>query len=378
VSVVTWSDALHLQVQQFAVAAVEGSFSAAEQGDRFNDLALRIAQFQAQHCAALNRLFDAHGAAFDAIDELPALPADALRLVRVACHSPDLDRTVFRTSGTTQRHTGLHALRTLETYRTLSTLLGRKALLGGRSRATVVALLPSPERIPHSSLAAMCGFFMEAFDARTLPGDEGDVPVAMCPSRWLVREGKPDVSGLKLAVQVAHERAEPALILATSASLQLLLDEAQTIPLPTGSVVMQTGGSKGRGRQIDPERLTRDAAKAFQIDESQIICEYGMTELCSQMYEGNRWCAAASRGVYFAPPWLQVTAVDAISLRPVQPGEVGLARFVDLANVDSALVILTQDLIRQEGEGFRLLGRQPSSPLRGCSLLVEERGNRGA
>jgi hypothetical protein len=277
-----------------------------------------------------------------------------------------LDQVKYRTSGTTARHTGEHCLRNVETYRQLSTQLGKKALLGDTERATVVALLPEPKQIPHSSLGAMCQFFIEEFDGRPF-GDES------LARRWLVSDAGVDVLRLRQAAQAATERSEGLLVLATSLSLQLLLrDHAnERVPLPPHSTLMLTGGNKGRRESIDPEQLSQNVCSFFGITPEQVIGEYGMTELSSQLYEGTRWQAAAAPGVYFAPPWLQVTAVDPISLQPVAEGKPGLARFVDLANIDSALVIVTRDLIRQHGEGIQLLGRQAQSPLRGCSLLIE-------
>jgi hypothetical protein len=104
-----------------------------------------------------------------------------------------------------------------------------------------------------------------------------------------------------------------------------------------------------------------------------------MTELTSQLYEGTLRESAlfarhpqAEPGVYFEPAWLRVTPVDPVTLLPVPEGEVGLARFIDLGNVDSAVCVVNQDLIRRAGGGIQLLGRQPGAPPRGCSLAVEE------
>jgi hypothetical protein len=371
VTAITESEALHQTVQEFGVAALSGRWSKSEQAAHFDALAVRIAQFQAQHCDPVRRLFASHGLEVSSLRsaaEVPALPADAFRLSRVACHEPALDEAKYRTSGTTGRHTGEHCLRRVETYRRLSTLLGKRALLGdahSEGRATVVALLPEPNQIPHSSLGAMCRFFMEELDGRALGDDRS--------SRWLVSDAGVDVVQLRNAAETAAQRGEGLLVLATSLSLQLLLRDhaAERIRLPAGSAVMQTGGNKGRREAIDAGQLSQQICDFFGIAPEQIIGEYGMTELCSQLYEGQRWQPAARAGLYFAPPWLQVTAVDPISLRPVAEGETGLARFVDLANIDSALVILTRDLIRQHGDGIQLLGRQPQSPLRGCSLLIE-------
>lgn len=372
------SEALHQAVQDFGANALGERFSPSEQAAQFNALAVRIAQYQAQHCDPVRRLFASHDLEVSSLHsaaQLPALPSDAFRLSRVACHAAALDQVKYRTSGTTARHTGEHCLRTVKTYRRLSTLLGKRALLGGADRATVVALLPSPAQIPHSSLGAMCQFFMEAFE-----GPAADEPMPF-GQRWLVNDAGVDLARLRSAARMAAQRGEGLLVLATSLSLQLLLrDQAKdSVPLPPNSAVMQTGGNKGRRESIDAAELSRQVADFFGIGAQQIIGEYGMTELSSQLYEGARWQKTAvpvspvepNSGVYFAPPWLQVTPVDPITLAPVATGEAGLARFVDLANIDSALVILTRDLICQEGDGIHLLGRQPHSPLRGCSLLIE-------
>ena len=103
-----------------------------------------------------------------------------------------------------------------------------------------------------------------------------------------------------------------------------------------------------------------------------------MTELTSQLYEGTlpgsalqaEWRGAP--GTYFEPAWLCVVPVDPISLEPVAPGEVGIARIVDLGNVDSAIAIQTQDRVRRVAGGIELLGRAAGAPPRGCSLAVEE------
>jgi hypothetical protein len=68
---------------------------------------------------------------------------------------------------------------------------------------------------------------------------------------------------------------------------------------------------------------------------------------------------------------LRVTPVDPLSLAPVAHGAAGLARFIDLGNVDSAVSVVTQDLVRRRDDGIELLGRQQGAPARGCSLAIE-------
>ncbi|HTM45333.1 MAG TPA: acyl-protein synthetase [Polyangiaceae bacterium] len=369
------SQALHEKVQAFAQwalgpqRAATHEQSVAQEHRRFDELANEIKEFQLRHCPALATLHKAQGAPRSSL----AVPSDVFRLSRVACHPPEQDSARFHTSGTTAQHTGWHGLRTVETYRALSTGFGRKALLGDQPRATVIALMNSPLENPHSSLIKMCEFFMEAFDGRSLPGEDDAQPFATRKSRWLLSGGALNEAGLRVAVEVARARGEIVLLLATSLSLALLLEQLpnERIALPAGSVVMPTGGSKGRAVQLDPAALRASVAAFFEIEDSQIISEYGMTELSSQLYEATLLHRSASPGVYCAPPWLRATPVDPITLLPVAEGALGLAQFTDLANIDSALCVLTQDLIRSEAGGVRLLGRQPRSPSRGCSLLAE-------
>ena len=136
---------------------------------------------------------------------------------------------------------------------------------------------------------------------------------------------------------------------------------------------MQTGGYKGQHVSVSASELRREVARAFALEERAVVSEYGMTELTSQLYEGTAPGVAISGppNVYLAPEWLRVTPVDPLSLAPVASGEVGLARFVDLGNVDSAVAIVTRDRIRASGPGFELLGREPGAAPRGCSLAVE-------
>jgi hypothetical protein len=191
-----------------------------------------------------------------------------------------------------------------------------------------------------------------------------------------------DVEGVARAAARARDEGRPAIVLATSFALVHLLDRAGDLDLrlPARSRVMQTGGFKGRSREVAPDALRDQVVAAFAVPPAFVLAEYGMTELSSQLYEGTLAVALASHdggpparhGVYLAPPWVRVTAVDPIALTPVAPGEEGIARIVDLANVDSVLAVQTADRVRLAGDGVELLGRLPGAAPRGCSLAVDE------
>jgi hypothetical protein len=255
--------------------------------------------------------------------------------------------------------------------------MGRRALFSAwNGPAVVVALAPPLGASPTSSLGFMMAAFMDEFDGRAFDGD--GVFDVNAPDRWLFGDDGVHLVGLRRAARIASERNEPFVVLATGFALVALLDALDGATLaaeaPARTVVMSTGGLKGRTRTIDPSELTLSTARAFGVPQAHVVGEYGMTELASQLYEGGLPGGAlgGARGVYVAPPWLEVTPVDPATLAPVAPGDVGIARFVDLGNVDFPLAILTEDLVRRRGDGIELAGRRQGAPLRGCSLAIEE------
>ncbi|HWO13129.1 MAG TPA: acyl-protein synthetase, partial [Polyangiaceae bacterium] len=350
------SAALHERVRAFARRALgEGAAARGlEPAEGFEALALDIARFQAQHGAALARLCRHHAARLDALDDVPAVPADAFRLTRIAAHPEAEDVARFVTSGTTGG-AGRHAFRTLETYRELSVRWGRRALLGGAPRCTALALAPPFEPERRSSLGFMLQQFMLDFDGRGLDGGVFD---PRAPARWLLAGGRVDVDGLRRGAALAAERGEPLLLLATSFALVWLLDvlAGAELPLPAGSRVMLTGGFKGRSRSVDERDLAAALCQTFALGPERLVGEYGMTELSSQLYDSGAR-PGEGQSVFVEPPWLRVTPVDPISLSPVAEGEQGLACFTDLANVDSALRVLTLDRLRRVAGGIVLCGR---------------------
>ncbi|HEY6077768.1 MAG TPA: acyl-protein synthetase [Polyangiaceae bacterium] len=374
------SDQLHERVQRFAELVLEAGYAAP--GDAFEQLALDIARFQAEASPGFARLLAARGARLDCLDDLPPVPSDAFRLARVATFPDELARVRFYTSGTTGSERGTHAMRRTDTYAKLSLAFGRQALLrAGTSLPAAVAIALAPRAMAQggSSLGHMMARFMEAFDGEPLDAAEPRFDHE-ADARWLLGEQGVDQAGLARALQAAHARALPVLLLGTAFALVRLLDElaGAALPLPPDSVVMQTGGFKGKSREVSFDELRVQLSRAFELEPGQIVGEYGMTELTSQLYQASAAGSALGQSragapphVYYEPPWLRVTPVDPLSLLPVPQGEVGLARFVDLGNIDSAVSVVTQDLVRRAQGGIELLGRQPGAPARGCSLAIE-------
>jgi hypothetical protein len=364
------SDRLHQRVQRFAAG---GS------NDTFEELALDLARFQAGASAGYRRLLGARGGDLTTLEDIAPVPSDAFRLARVATFPREAEVVRFFTSGTSASARGVHAMRRTDTYEQLSLAFGRRALLGDSGRAIVVALAAAPSEPPSSSLGYMMARFMEAFDGEALGGPEPTF-ASRSEARWLLSENGIHFRNLRHAIAVAEARGLPLLLLGTAFALVRLVDDlgSASLPLPHGSVVMQTGGFKGKSREVTMDELRTSVSRALELGPERVVGEYGMTELTSQLYEATiaesrlaRERPGAAPGVYFEPHWLRVTPVDPIHLRPVAEGATGLACFVDLGNVDSAVSVVTQDLVRRVGGGVELLGRQPGAPARGCSLAVE-------
>ncbi len=285
-------------------------------------------------------------------------------------HPPDCDVALFRTSGTTHGARGEHPLRSTATYELAALAWGARFLWPDGTALGAIVLAPPISVQPDSSL----GFMLDRF-ARALEGPKS-FHVHLAPDG----EARLDLDGIARAAAEARDAGRPTIVLATSFALVHLLDQVggTDLRLPPGSRIMQTGGFKGRSREVAPDVLRGLVAEAFGVPQAFVVAEYGMTELSSQLYEGTLTAAlahqptSAAHGVYVAPPWVRVEAVDPTSLDPVPLGAVGVARIVDLANVDSAVAVQTADRVRVVDAGVELLGRLPGAPPRGCSIALDE------
>jgi hypothetical protein len=340
----------------------------------FDRLARDLARYQAARVEGYARLcaakkIDPAGIA-RAIDA-PAVPTDAFKLTRVAAFPEANARVVFRTSGTTIGARGSHAMRDVDTYDAAALAFGRRALVHDLpARVPVLALGPSPEDAPDSSLVHMMDLFVR----------ELGVPASRTETYFIDADGVIDLDAFDWRVARALAEDEPLLLLGTSFAFVHLLDALgeDTFRLPARSRVMQTGGFKGKSRVVEADVLRRDLSRALCIEERAIVAEYGMTELSSQFYEWTLREVTARHGVYVEPPWARVVPVDPETLAPVAYGEVGIARIEDLMNVDSAFAVLAADRVRRVDGGFELLGRAAGAPPRGCSIAIDELLGRGS
>jgi hypothetical protein len=355
------SDALHAR----AVAFVDAFERGAPAPEPFDALACDLARHQA--ASGYARLAHASGVDLAGARDarvIPAIPTDAFKAMRVAAHPPVLDGAVFRTSGTTIGARGAHAFRHTRTYDRGAVAFGRQALsphLG--ERFPVLVLGPPPGDLPDSSLTHMLAAFVSAFD-----------PGAARERRFFLRGDTFEIAALDEALGAACVQNTPVFLAGTSFAFVHLLDALgdDALPLPRGSLVMQTGGFKGRSRVVEAGVLRRDLARIFAVPERAIVAEYGMTELSSQGWEAPLFSSSGEHGTFVVPPWVRVEAADPETLEVLPAGARGLARVTDLLNVDSAVVVQTADLVTVRGAEVTLHGRAPGAAPRGCSLAVDE------
>lgn len=363
--------------------------------EEFNALALEVFRYQVRENPVYGAFVRNRG--IDPVRlsdwrDIPAVPARAFKELPLFSGDPSEAEATFLTSGTTAMHRGAglrgrHLVRDLSLYRaSLLAMAGRYlhpaggprtaasfgGLPGGGAQAApplprirLIALLPPPESHPESSLVHMAGVLHEAW------GD-GKGGFFARPD-WSI-----DLTTVDAALGEAAGDGVPVLMIGTAFAFVHWLDESATgrpFLLPKGSVLMETGGYKGRSREVPRGELYESLSRRLGVPLERIVNEYGMTEMLSQFYEpmleglappevDARWHVAA--------PWVRTRILDPGDLTPVPSGEPGLLCHLDLANLDSVSAILTEDWGVAVGGGFRVLGRLLDAEPRGCSLSMEE------
>jgi len=333
---------------------------------RFERLALALFAFQFEANVPYGRFCAARGATPDRVRswrEIPAVPTGAFKELPLRCFPAERSIHVFRTSGTTLARRGELSLDTLELYEASlvpSFENGVLPDLAPGERLPMLVLAPSPAEAPDSSLSHMFGVMQERRGAPE--------------SGWFVRGESLDADALQGAVERAA--SAPKLLLCGTAFafvhwLEALERRSLRLALPAGARVMETGGFKGRARELSRERLYAWIHDRLGVPPERCVNQYGMTELASQFYDSVLREPRASRRK-LAPAWSRVLLVDPESGKEVREGEVGAIRIFDLANTGSVLAIATADLGRSRGDGFEVLGREEGAEARGCSIAADE------
>ncbi len=348
-------------------------FRSPERGHR---LIHRLARFQ-QHANSVYRRWCALRACGTSsrrrrpFNSPPCLPIAAWKESDVASFHFPRRHPWFESSGTGGGPDGIvsrHHLRSLDLYKA-SVIEGwkwfhrmRRTEDPSTEKRTFVALMPSFRENPHSSLSCMLEILMKTFgDGRGL---------------WCFQAGRWNWPALCARLQRLEKENRPPVLLGTAFAWVHFLDACAAsrlrFQLPRDSLVLETGGYKGRSREVARPSLHRGLARLFGIGIEQVCSEYSMCEISSQAYSLPRQSGAkAAPHVFQFPPWCRSRVVHPGTFSPVSRGERGVLEIHDLANVDSCAFVRTEDMALARGDGFELAGRLPKSGLKGCSLAFE-------
>ena len=275
------------------------------------------------------------------VEDIPFLPIEFFKTHDVVCGNVP-PQAIFRSSGTTGMIRSRHLVSDLGVYRQ-SFIRGFERFYGDPADVQFLALTPTPEQAPDSSLVYMIQKLMD---------------LSSSPENGFFLASH---SGLNARLRQRRARNRKAVLIGLTYAL---VDFANNYPGDYSPlIVIETGGMKGHRTEITREELHSLLCPAFGVE--QIHSEYGMTELLSQAW-------SKGEGRFSTPPWMKVMIRDANDpLSYIGTGETGGINIIDLANKDSCSFIATQDLGRMHFDGqFEVLGRFEVSDARGCSLLI--------
>jgi phenylacetate-coenzyme A ligase PaaK-like adenylate-forming protein len=310
----------------------------------FHKIALKVFRYQFENnlvykefCVHLNK----NPGNVKKILDIPFLPIQFFKSHQVVSTNHP-NPIIFTSSGTTGSQTSRHFVADINLYEE-SYRKGFAYFYGAIQNYTLLALLPSYLERAGSSLIYMVEDLIKQTEKKA--------------SGFYLHNYEALIEQLK---QLEHEGKNTLLIGVTYALLDLI--EKNNLPL-RNTIIMETGGMKGKRKEMIREELHAVLTKGFGI--SQIHSEYGMTELLSQAY-------SFGDGIFECPPWMQVYMRDTEdALTWVENEKTGGINVIDLANLHSCSFIATQDLGKKyDNQSFEVLGRFDNSDIRGCNLMV--------
>jgi len=311
---------------------------------QFNEVALQIFRHQAKNCPVYHQFIK--GLKIDAekiedINHIPFLPIEFFKSHSVLSSNKPVEVT-FTSSGTTGIITSSHHITDVSWY-TESFRSAFALFYGDIEKYTVLALLPA---------------YLER---------EGSSLIYMADN--LIKQSKNPDSGFFLynhqelfqKLKEQQNAQKPTLLIGVTFAL-LDFVEAYQLNFPE-LIVMETGGMKGRRKEMIREELHNQLCNGFGVDA--IHSEYGMTELLSQAYSNGN-------GIFNCPPWMKIITRDTNDPMSIMNNEkAGGINVIDLANINSCSFIATQDLGKVYADNsFEVLGRFDNSDIRGCNLLI--------
>lgn len=310
----------------------------------FEEIALSIFKYQAENVTVYKEFIDyleIDIQKIETLEDIPFLPIEFFKTQHIIDFHNISDTTVFTSSGTTGMVQSKHLVPDLSLYEE-SFLRGFNHFYGPIENYILIALLPSYLEREGSSLIYMCKELIK------FSGDER--------SGFYLNE----FEKIKSIIEDNDGSKKVLLIGVTYA----LLDFEEQFPFEMNNcIVMETGGMKGKRKEMLREEVHKILIDAFKLNN--IHSEYGMTELLSQAYSNGK-------GIFRTPPWMKILIRETHDPFSYQPFEkTGGINIIDLANIHSCSFIATEDLGKlYPDERFEVLGRFDSSDIRGCNLLI--------
>ena len=309
--------------------------------DEFNSIALEVFEFQYKNIPVYKKYVDLVQSQKKSINhykEIPFLPIDFFKSNHIIVNNSKIEKT-FLSSGTGNTIRSKHLVKDLKLYEQAFSA-GYKHFYSDPKEWTILALLPSYLDQGDSSLIYMIDNFINKSENKESNYINYDLDV--------------------LKNLILKLKNKNVLLIGVSYAL-LKLSELYSFNLENW-VIMETGGMKGRRKEIVREELHQQLKKGFNVDA--IHSEYGMTELLSQAY-------SKKNGLFKTPPWMKFIIrdfEDPYSLAKINSS--GGINIIDLANIYSCSFIETKDIGKEvEKDSFEILGRFDQSELRGCNLL---------
>ncbi|WP_339881415.1 acyl transferase [Polaribacter vadi] len=275
------------------------------------------------------------------IEQIPFLPIQFFK-TREVLSSKEKIAEIFTSSGTTGSITSKHLVTDINYYKE-SYLKGFAHFYGNIEDYVVLALLPNYLERKGSSLV----FMVDDLIAKSKNSESG----------FYLN----NLDELAKKLINLDKNGQKVLLIGVSFALLDLIEKHQFNLKNT--IVMETGGMKGRRKELIRNELHQLLKSGFKVDK--IHSEYGMTELLSQAYsKGN--------GIFETPNWMQILTRDTEdALTILDKEKTGGINVIDLANYNSCSFIATQDLGKVHKNGtFEIIGRFDNSDIRGCNLMV--------
>lgn len=309
----------------------------------FERLSLEVFRFQYENVPVYQefcKLLNTKVSDVKSVTDIPFLPVQFFKNHKLIVENAP-EETVFTSSGTTGSSTSKHYVSDLNIYEK-SFLNAFERQYGSISNFTILALLPSYLERNGSSLIYMVKMLIEKSNSIN--------------SGFYLYE----TAALIEKLHDLEKSGQKTLLIGVSYALLDLIEKEKFQLKKT--IVMETGGMKGRRREMIKEELHETLKKGFGV--KNIHSEYGMTELLSQAY-------STGNGIFNCPPWMKIFTRDTEDALSYTIGKTGGINVIDLANLYSCSFIATQDLGKTHPNGtFEVLGRFDSSDIRGCNLMV--------